>query len=167
MNADLANAVSERDDCDGIITGSRVAITQRDKTLFAWINHSGGSATLESAPKDFGLEVGRPIDTYQLESIVARYIKSIGGKKFDGGKLRYDLIPADTFKQLVEVITFGANKYAPNNWQKVESDRYIAALYRHVEAWRMGEERDQESGLHHLAHAMCNVLFLLWKDDNE
>jgi len=86
------------------------------------------------------------------------------GRKFDDGKLRYDLIPPDCYRELVKIITYGANKYAPNNWQKVERDRYIAALYRHVESWRMGETSDEESSHHHLAHAMCNVMFLLWKD---
>jgi hypothetical protein len=40
----------------------------------------------------------------------------------------------------------------------------MAALLRHINAWRRGEKCDDESGLHHLAHALCNVAFLLELD---
>lgn len=82
--------------------------------------------------------------------------------KFDGDKLRYDLIPPSTMKALAEVLTFGARKYKPNNWKEcADTDRYIAALYRHLEAWRAGEEKDEESGMPHLWHAITNLAFLV------
>ena len=88
------------------------------------------------------------------------------GTKFDTDKLMYDLIPTECLEELAKVLTFGAKKYAPNNWQKVDnfSSRYYSALQRHLEAWRKGEKVDAESGLHHLSHALCNVMFLLWKE---
>ena len=84
------------------------------------------------------------------------------GFKFDTGKLQYSLIPPETTQALAEVLTFGASKYAPNNWQIVENakQRYLDALYRHLTAFRLGEELDPESGLHHLSHALTNVAFL-------
>ena len=85
--------------------------------------------------------------------------------KFDTSKLRYDLIPTSTTKALAQVLTYGAKKYKPNNWQNVDDiDRYVAALFRHIEAWRAGEKLDKESGLPHLAHALTNVAFLLHLD---
>lgn len=82
--------------------------------------------------------------------------------KFDEGKLRYNLIPPSSTKALAKVLTYGANKYSPNNWRKVDNiDRYIDALYRHLEAWRSGEECDPESGFTHLEHAITNVAFLI------
>jgi len=82
--------------------------------------------------------------------------------KFDTGKLRYGLIPPEATKALAEVLTYGAKKYKPNNWREVDdATRYIDALYRHLEAWRSGEEVDEESGLPHLAHALTNVSFLI------
>lgn len=85
--------------------------------------------------------------------------------KFDTSKLRYDLIPTSTTKALAQVLTYGAKKYKPNNWQNVDDlDRYVAALFRHIEAWRDGEKLDKESGLPHLAHALTNVAFLLHLD---
>ena len=84
------------------------------------------------------------------------------GMKFDNGKLLYSLIPPETTKALAEVLTYGAQKYAPNNWQLVENGevRYLDALFRHLEAYRAGEQVDPESGLPHLSHVLTNVAFL-------
>lgn len=86
-----------------------------------------------------------------------------GGPKYDGGKLQYSLIPPVATAALAEVLTFGAQKYAPNSWQTVEDGerRYLDALMRHLEAYRDGEEIDPESGLSHLKHLICNTAFLL------
>lgn len=82
--------------------------------------------------------------------------------KFDGDKTRYDLVPPSAMKAMAEVITFGARKYKPNNWKTCEEpERYIGAAYRHIEAWRAGEAIDQDSGFHHLAHALTNLAYLL------
>ena len=89
------------------------------------------------------------------------------GIKYDQGKLRYDLVPVEAHEALAEVFTYGASKYGDNNWQGVESDRYIAALFRHINAWRKGERSDLESGLHHLKHALTNIAILLHKDEAE
>ena len=91
------------------------------------------------------------------------------GMKFDTGKLRYSLIPTETTTALAEVLTFGAAKYAPNNWQLVENgqERYLDALYRHLEAYRSGEYLDPESGLPHLNHVLCNAAFLQYLTQKE
>lgn len=93
------------------------------------------------------------------------------GLKFDKGKLRYSLIPTVATKALAEVLTFGAEKYAPNSWQTVPNgeERYLDALIRHLEAYRSGEVIDPESGLSHLSHLLCNGAFLLHfeKERNE
>jgi pyrimidine deaminase RibD-like protein len=82
--------------------------------------------------------------------------------KFDGDKVRYDLVPPSAIKAMADVLTFGARKYKPNNWQNCkEPERYLAAMYRHLEAWRQGEINDQDSGMSHLAHAMTNLAFML------
>jgi hypothetical protein len=87
------------------------------------------------------------------------------GKKFDEGKIRYDLLPVDALREVARVLTFGAAKYGDNNWKitKPES-RYTAAAFRHGEAYRGGEMMDKESGVHHLAHRICCDLFLLQID---
>ena len=85
------------------------------------------------------------------------------GLKLDNGKLRFDLLPFDSVEKIVEVLTYGANKYAPNNWRKVDNpiERYKAATFRHLSAYMQGEYLDKESGLPHLAHAGANILFLI------
>jgi len=84
------------------------------------------------------------------------------GVKYDGGKLRYDLIPADALEQLAAIYTMGAKKYADNNWRKGMSwSRPFAALMRHLWAWFRGEDIDPESGLNHLAHAAWNCFTLI------
>jgi hypothetical protein len=89
------------------------------------------------------------------------------GLKYDAGKLRYSLVPTEALRGLAEVLTFGAEKYEPNSWQEVENaeERYLDALIRHIEAYRSGEALDQESGLHHLKHAACNVAFLIYFEE--
>lgn len=88
------------------------------------------------------------------------------GIKHDTDKPRHSLLPAGTVGQIVQVLEHGARKYAIDNWQCVPDarTRYFDALHRHVEAWWRGERTDPESGMHHLAHAGCCVLFLLWLD---
>lgn len=85
------------------------------------------------------------------------------GRKDDAGKLRYSLVPPQAMAEFVAVLNFGADKYGDHNWRHVEplQDRYYDALCRHVAAFRDGEIHDKESGLHHLAHAMCCLSFML------
>ena len=96
------------------------------------------------------------------------------GRKDDGvegGKIkdRWDLLPIECIQDVVKILTFGSIKYGAENWKSLENgeDRYYAALMRHMAANRMGETIDQESGLSHLSHAMCNIVFLLWLEKHK
>jgi hypothetical protein len=93
-------------------------------------------------------------------------LEQIIGRKFDGGKLEYGLLPPLALEETVKVLTFGAQKYERDNWQKVPDAkrRYFDALQRHVWSWKQGEQIDPESGIHHLAHAMCCLMFLYEHD---
>ena len=83
--------------------------------------------------------------------------------KFDKDKLKYDLIPTEATKALAEVLTYGAKKYKLNNWKNCEDiSRYIAALMRHLEAYRSGKTVDDESGLPHIYHLLTNAAFLTY-----
>lgn len=86
------------------------------------------------------------------------------GRKNDLGKDRWGLLPWDAVREIVRVLTHGAKEYAPGNWVHVPEarDRYFEALMRHLTAWYYdGKTIDPQFGLHHLAHAGCDLLFLL------
>ena len=89
-----------------------------------------------------------------------------GGRKFDGGKLEYGLLPPHALEETVKVLTFGAQKYERGNWQRVPDAkrRYFDAMERHIWAWKKGEQMDPETGINHLAHAMCCLMFLYEHD---
>ena len=84
--------------------------------------------------------------------------------KADAGKPRLSLVPTEIINQIARVREYGINKYpngGPNNWKKVEIDRYRDAAYRHLLAYIANPKGvDEESGLPHLAHLACNVAFL-------
>lgn len=82
--------------------------------------------------------------------------------KHDQDKSDWSLVPWSSMRQVLTVLEIGAKKYSADNWQKGTEDRYKKALLRHVLAYAEGEKLDQETGLHHLAHAACNCLFILW-----
>jgi hypothetical protein len=84
------------------------------------------------------------------------------GTKADTGKDPWHLVPFDAVREVVRVLQFGASKYAPNNWRKgIAFSRLFSALQRHLTAWWEGEDKDPETGISHLAHAGCCVVFLL------
>ena len=85
------------------------------------------------------------------------------GKKYDGEKPKMYLLPPKALTEVAKVLTFGANKYDENNWKKLDNlqNRYSGAALRHIFAHMDGEEFDDETGLDHLAHAICCLLFKL------
>ncbi len=83
-------------------------------------------------------------------------------KKFDQGKPRFDLIDPQFELDLANVMAHGAQKYEANSWQTVPdaTNRYRAALRRHLNAIELGELIDPDSGLPHTAHISANAMFL-------
>lgn len=101
----------------------------------------------------------------RLEEVITE--SSSGGRKGVKDE-RYDLIPVMPLRQLALVYGMGAKKYTPNNWRKgYEWSKNIAAMQRHIEAFRDGEEGDQESGLPHLAHVAWHCFTLMWFAENK
>jgi hypothetical protein len=101
---------------------------------------------------------------YDAKTIYRTPPKRSFERKFDNGKLQWDLLPWDSVEQIVDILTYGAEKYSAESWKLVDdaSNRYFAALLRHLIAYKQGEDVDQESGKLHLAHVATNALFLLW-----
>lgn len=85
-----------------------------------------------------------------------------GASKHDSDKPRMALLPPAPLVEIAQVLTFGARKYAAHNWNKgISFERLYSAMQRHMMAWWSGEETDPESGLSHLAHAGCCLLFIM------
>lgn len=83
--------------------------------------------------------------------------------KNDKGKLSLSLLPLEPLEEVARVLEFGAAKYDRNNWKKGTNwTRLADSTLRHLFSWIKGEDKDPESGLSHLAHAACNLLFLLY-----
>lgn len=94
--------------------------------------------------------------------------KPEGFTKNDSGKLQWSLLPFEQLKDVVKVLMLGAKKYSPDNWKRCDDvDHYKDTLMRHVISYVSGDETDEESGHSHLAHAICNCLFLMWFDDHQ
>lgn len=84
------------------------------------------------------------------------------GVKADEGKPDMSLLSTIALLKVVAVLDFGKKKYASHNWRKgMAWSRVLSAALRHLFAYISGEDKDKESGLSHLAHAACCVLFLL------
>lgn len=95
-----------------------------------------------------------------------------GGVKYDGEKNRWDLFPYDVLDEVAGVLTDGAKKYRDRNWEVgMRWGRPFAATHRHTSAWNQRDPRhvivrdgitlDRESGRPALAHAICELMFLL------
>lgn len=90
-------------------------------------------------------------------------IKENQSAKADSGKPILSYVPKQIIYEIEKVRSFGVKKYKdPDNWKRVEIERYHQALLRHTLAvWEDIHARDKESGLLHLSHIACNVAFLL------
>ena len=82
--------------------------------------------------------------------------------KFDRVKSRLDLLPSDAMEIVGFVARYGGLKYEPENWRKCKNHKqFVAALLRHAYKHLKADYTDHESGLLHLAQAVCSGLFAL------
>lgn len=100
-------------------------------------------------------------------------IAPLPGAKDDGGKDPMGLLPVRALRLVAKVLEWGARGtprpdgtkgYGENNWQGVATSRYYDAALRHLHDFRAGKRYDDGpggSGLPHLAHAACCILFML------
>lgn len=96
-------------------------------------------------------------------------VAATGGLRDNKGKARLSLVPAELEEAVAQVIwnsskDSGLGKYPLHNWKKgLPWSEVAESAMRHLKAFaQKGEDTDPESGLDHLAHAACNVAFLLW-----
>jgi len=116
--------------------------------------------------KDYkGYTIGQLINTLPVKpesEVIADILREQVAIKHDSEKVEYHYISPVFLEELSKVLTFGAKKYAAHNWRAgFKYSRVFSALMRHLMAWLSGETYDKETGLNHLAHAACCIMFLL------
>lgn len=85
-----------------------------------------------------------------------------GGTKHDQEKVRLDLLPWEALWEVGKVLTFGVHKYEAHNWRRgFDWSRLYGAAIRHLSQWYTRQGPDSDTGLSHLSHCACMVLFLL------
>jgi hypothetical protein len=133
------------------------------KTIDDWVNPTERSWGPSKYPP-------RPPNTPVIPTETANKIQdqlSNVPLKADAGKTDWSLMPFEAIEEINKVLEFGAKKYAAHNWKKGSGFKYtrlLGSLLRHIFAYMRGEDKDPESGLSHMAHAGCNVIFLLYYD---
>lgn len=89
-------------------------------------------------------------------------VPELTGLNYDNGKSRVDLIPGQAIKQIGDVMAAGCQKYDVDNWRGgTEWRKQYGSLLRHCLAWIDGEDKDPETGCHHMAHVAARAIFLL------
>lgn len=88
--------------------------------------------------------------------------------RFSEGKIRHDLVAPWALNEIARVYTYGTIKYDDDNWWKGLKWKkdVFGCILRHIWKWFRGEKYDDESGLHHLAHAAWNCMTLIEYERN-
>lgn len=73
------------------------------------------------------------------------------------------MLPTLPLQEVGRVLQFGAKKYQRDLWrtQPMDHTHEIDSILRHILAFNEGEDNDPETGLNHIAHAICRAMFLL------
>ena len=96
------------------------------------------------------------LDPAKNESVSSESIKN----DFADKKPRWDLLPIEELAGVVDVYTAGAKKYGENRWQTLPNgvNRYLGAFFRHLTAYKRGEQFDPEDGCLHLDKCIWNMI---------
>lgn len=82
------------------------------------------------------------------------------GLRFNTGKPAWSLMNYKAMEPMLDVLAYGANKYARENWQKgLVLHEVLESMQRHLAALMDGETHDEESTLWHIGHIQCNAMF--------
>ena len=64
--------------------------------------------------------------------------------------------------EVAKVMTYGAKKYDKHNWRGgFDWTRLSDASLRHIHQWLEGQDKDPETEISHLAHAVCGLMMLI------
>ena len=132
---------------------SNVMITYKGLTLCAgeWAEILGINADTLTSRKRKGWDDKRTIETVVKDSP------------------DISLVPDGTIAAIIRARRYGVTKYKdPENWKRVDKQRYKDAVCRHMLAYLDDPNGvDEESGLSHLDHLITDVAFLIALEDEE
>ena len=124
----------------------------------------GSTVAYTSIPPGANGAAGYAVSTTDLRKQLEAWPTSQNeAVKHDDGKADWSLVPFESLEGMVKVLEFGAQKYAGWNWTTnggFSYTRVLRSCLRHLFAYMRGEDNDPESGLSHIHHAMCNLLFI-------
>lgn len=110
--------------------------------------------------------------------------------RYNTGKTQWSLLPWDQLESMIKVLEYGAHKYSVfeddkgnkikginvsvedskklklissgrDNWKKgFPKNELWDSNLRHIKAAMSGEDLDPESGLSHIGHIFCNMVFI-------
>jgi hypothetical protein len=161
----------EREGCKGCVANGYSSLCEQfvDRVdcltdAIIWKESKEDLVTVKSEMENW-IAAGMPEST---ESVASNSTDNqVAGTKYDSGKLQYSLVPPHALAEVARNLTAGLEKYKQrNNWQLVPNaeQRYLDALYRHLEAHRRGELYDTDSttpNMPHMAAVAVNAMFLL------
>jgi hypothetical protein len=106
-----------------------------------------------------GQKVLEPIGYHNKSKATTTNPKDLLGSK----KVSLTKLPPIAVAHAAHAMMDGAGKYGPYNWRDKEvlAHIYIDAAKRHLDTWFEGMEEADDSGVHHLGHAIACCAILL------
>lgn len=129
-------------------TTTKAAQHVKDRRFMTEVNSQTPLANLHVPPTYSTLEIQTPPST-------------VSASHFDSGKEGVDQIPPEILLEIGSIYSFGEQKYGRDNWKKgMAWHRVYGSALRHIFKFWRGIDIDDESGLHHLDHAIWNLITL-------
>lgn len=92
----------------------------------------------------------------------------MNGDRFNTGKPKWSLIDFNSLEGVTYVLEFGVKKYGLNNWKKgLKTIDCCESALRHIFKFINNEDLDSESGLHHVDHAITNLMMVKYMLNNK
>lgn len=165
--SDILDKIKAKEQFDSNIMSEVILVTNTEVCFsflcekkiynYIYIPDDKGELTFKEVKADF-FDPFHFADTkiIEKEPIATESIKN----DFADKKPRWDLLPIEELAGVVDVYTAGAKKYGENRWQTLPNgvNRYLGAFFRHLTAYKRGEQFDPEDGCLHLDKCIWNMI---------
>ena len=146
-----------------------LVITSFSSENFITAQQPGSGRSLQVSVSSLYESPGEYLGKFQKQTPEPIGTKNKVTMKSNVTKPDYYLLPHDALNEVAMVLAKSKDKYPPENWRDIPNWRheFYSAAMRHMQNWRIGKTKDDgEGGLgtHHLANAICNLMFILDKE---